>query len=102
VNRRTNYSSNSNQYRVRTTSLLGNLILLGYLTRFPLFSSKFLYFSDFAIVLNLIVSKLHYASFDRIAFIKSGMNNRRTVFNWDHLANFYRYTSKPPPLFDFM
>ena len=26
---------------------------------------------------------------ERVLFLKFGMNNKRTIFTWDHLQNFY-------------
>jgi hypothetical protein len=34
------------QYRVRTTNLKGNLAVIDYLTKYPLFGTKFLDFQD--------------------------------------------------------
>jgi len=48
-NTKSNYSLNhrtSLKYRIRTTSLKGNLSLKSYLTSCPLFSSKFLDYKD--------------------------------------------------------
>jgi hypothetical protein len=36
----------NSEYRVRTTSLNGNLILENYLNNFPLFGSKYLDYTD--------------------------------------------------------
>ena len=41
------------QYRVRTTSMKANLAVIDYLTRFPLFGTKFLDFQDWVKVVNL-------------------------------------------------
>jgi len=35
----------NNQYLIRTTNLEGNVILMNYLTKYPLFNSKFLYYT---------------------------------------------------------
>ena len=79
------------EYRVRTTSLKGNLVLVHYLDRYPLFSSKYLNYKDWKKVLNYFECKTHTKpeSIKAIVEIKSGMNNKRTVFNWDHLGKFY-------------
>ena len=81
----------SSEYRVRTTSLKGNLILEDYLNSYPLFSSKFLDFKDWLKVLNYFKSNyLKPTNFIKeIITIKSKMNNNRTEFNWDHLNKFY-------------
>ena len=76
------------QYRVRTTSLQGNLILKDYLKKYPLFSSKYLDYLDFLEVLEFFIKKEHYNNIKKIIEIKSRMNNLRTSFNWDHLTAF--------------
>jgi hypothetical protein len=38
--------SDNPQYRVRTTSLKGNLAVVNYLTKYPLFGTKFLDYRD--------------------------------------------------------
>lgn len=79
------------EYRVRTTSLNGNLILVDYLESYPLFSSKYLNYRDWRKVLTYFENKSHTnpESIKAIIEIKSKMNNKRTEFNWDHLGNFY-------------
>lgn len=77
------------QYRVRTTSLNGNLVLVNYLTKYPLFSKKQLDFIDFNKVIDFFVKKEHNQNFEKIKSIKLSMNDNRTYFNWDHLQNFY-------------
>lgn len=81
----------SSEYRVRTTSLKGNLILEDYLNSYPLFSSKFLDYKDWLKILDYFKSSSHKPTnfIKEIILIKSNMNNNRTEFNWDHLNNFY-------------
>jgi len=44
------YCGSKNQYKVVTTSITSNQILINYLNKYPLFSSKFLNFKDFEYV----------------------------------------------------
>ena len=79
------------QYRIRTTSLKGNIALEKYLNIYPLFGTKYLDYKDWLKVLKLFklgehVNKL---SIEKIISIKSNMNDKRTVFIWDHLQHFY-------------
>jgi len=78
------------KYRVRTTSLKGNLVLENYLNTFPLFSSKYLDYKDWIKVLDSFRSGQfdHKSNIENIISIKSCMNDRRTVFSWDHLGRF--------------
>jgi hypothetical protein len=78
-------------YNITTNSVPNNLILINYLEKYPLFSSKYLNFKDFQSIVKIIINKEHktIAGKEKIQIIKSGMNNRRTEFNWDHLQIFY-------------
>jgi hypothetical protein len=83
-------SKNQNpQYRIRTTSLNGNLVLKDYLQKYPLFTSKYLDYKDWNLVLTYFINKEHKIKYNEIVKIKSSMNDRRTFFTWDHLQNFY-------------
>nr|YP_010697798.1 LAGLIDADG homing endonuclease [Porodaedalea chrysoloma]WCF76759.1 LAGLIDADG homing endonuclease [Porodaedalea chrysoloma] len=82
------------EYRVRTTSLKGNLILENYLESYPLFGSKYLDYKDWIKVLDYFKSGSFKVKNDTrwvgyIISIKSNMNDRRTVFTWDQLNKFY-------------
>jgi LAGLIDADG DNA endonuclease family protein len=81
------------QYRVRTTNIKGNLAVIDYLTKYPLFGTKFLDFQDWVKVLNLFrrsAGKMnHKLNMSEVKLIKSQMDDNRTVFIWDHLQNFY-------------
>jgi hypothetical protein len=78
-------------YRIRTTSLNGNLILENYLNTFPLFGSKYLDYKDWIKVLDKFKSGQfkHKSNIEEICLIKSCMNEARTVFTWDHLNKIY-------------
>ena len=79
------------EYRLRTTSLNGNLILESYLNTFPLFGSKYLDYRDWLKVLDYFKQGQfnHKSNIIEITSIKSGINDNRTIFTWDHLKNFY-------------
>lgn len=79
------------EYRVRTTSLNGNLVLENYLNTFPLFGSKYLDYKDWIKVLDYfkLGTFKHKIYIEEIILIKSSMNDARTVFTWDHLNKFY-------------
>jgi LAGLIDADG endonuclease len=78
------------QYRVRTTSLKGNIIVENYFLKYPLFGTKYLDFMDWINVLNFFKLEQHMSNVKQISDIKSNMNNKRTIFTWDHLQNFYK------------
>ena len=86
----TKSNSKNPQHRIRTTSLAGNIVLKFYLLKYPLFTSKFLDSKDWMDVLNYFENKEHKNKYNEIIKIKSSMNDRRTVFHWNHLKNFYK------------
>ena len=79
------------EYRVRTTSLQGNIQVKNYLIKYPLFGTKYLDSIDWMKVVDLFNNNEHKTILgkEEIIKIKSNMNNKRTVFTWDHLQNFY-------------
>ena len=79
------------EYRVRTVNLKGNIILENYLSTFPLYSCKYLDCLDWLKVLGLFKSGKvdHKFNMDNVLKIKLGMNDKRTIYIWDHLKNFY-------------
>lgn len=79
------------EYRIRIVNIKGNLILIDYLDRFPLYFSKILNYIDWVKVFGYFKIKEHTKpeSIKEIIKIKSNMNDKRTEFNWDHLQNFY-------------
>ena len=83
--------SNNPQYRVRTTNLKGNLSVINYLTKYPLFGTKYSDYKDWVKVVELFKksSLNHKAIMIYVKSIKSGMNDKRFLFIWDHLQNFY-------------
>lgn len=80
------------QYRVRTTNIRANIVLENYLTAYPLFGSKYLDFIDWLKVLNLFKNGEHKnkTGIEKLNYIKLNMNDKRTIFIWDHLKNFYK------------
>jgi hypothetical protein len=81
-------------YEVRTTRKESSDKLINYLSLYPLFSSKFLDFSDWSEVHKIRISKDYKKKttegISKLISLKNGMNNLRTHFNWDHLDNFYK------------
>jgi len=75
------------QYRLRTVNLKSNLILINYLNEFPLFGSKFLDNNNWKEILNLFNPRFKYSqeNIDKVLNLKSEMNDKRTIFTWNHL-----------------
>jgi len=74
------------QYRLRTSSLKTNITLRKYLSNYPLRSTKYLDYQDWTRVLEFFEQGTHKDNKEHISVIKSQMNQRRTVYNWDHLS----------------
>jgi hypothetical protein len=80
------------QYRVRTTNIRANIVLENYLSVYPLFGIKYLDYIDWLKVLSLFKNGEHKnkTGIEKLNFIKLNMNDKRTIFIWDHLKNFYK------------
>ena len=85
----TKITTKNPKYRIRTCNINGNLILISYLNKFPLFSSKYLDYLDWLKVFDLFKNKEYKNNIIYIQNIKMNMNNRRTFFTWNHLQKFY-------------
>jgi hypothetical protein len=78
-------------YEVRTTKKSSCDLLINYLIKFPLFSSKNQDFLNWKEFHNIRISKAYKTSegASKIITLKNSMNTKRTQFNWDSLNNFY-------------
>jgi len=81
------HNGNIEYFLISASSTKSRSIIVNYFTKFPLFSSKRLNYLDWLVCHNLIESKKHITAEGRdIALkLKSGMNSKRTYFNWDNL-----------------
>ena len=62
-------------------------IIVNYLEKYPLFSSKYLDYKDWKEIVLLIFENKHYTKegITKTDFFRDSMNRNRTYFNWDHL-----------------
>jgi hypothetical protein len=85
-------SGKHNFYRAKSTSKLGEIEVIKYFNKFPLFSSKYL---DFYLGKhNLIVQNAHHKKYvlegvNKITKLKNSINNNRSEYSWLHLNQFY-------------
>lgn len=63
-------------------------ILREYLSKFPLYSSKFLAYKDWCLVQKLHKGSLTKENLEKIKEIKNQFNSKRKVFDFAHLKNF--------------
>lgn len=77
--------------RIRTVSLAGNLSMISYIEKFPLFTSKQLDYLDWASVVHMMEKGAHLTEIGRmeVGTKKAGMNDNRSIFLWNHLQNCY-------------
>jgi DNA polymerase III delta subunit len=77
-----NYCKGKLQYVVRFSNINSNLLLIDYLSSFPLFSSKVQNYNDYCEVVNIYNNKEHKTEKGllRISEIIKTMNNRRKIF----------------------
>jgi len=83
-----NRSDNKNSYYiVRVENQKSIKILITYLNKYSLLSSKYLDFLDWVDSFNIIFKKAHMTDQGRETILshKNNMNDKRTYFNWDHL-----------------
>ena len=75
---------------VELTSLTKLNILIQYLKTYPLLTAKRNDYDDWVKVYNLILDNNHLTESGKLLIkqIKSNMNRKRGVFNWDHLKYF--------------
>ena len=84
--------STGNVYYTLTASSKNSLsIIINYLEKYQLYSSKYLDYKDWKEIVQLILENKYYTKEGLIKtdFIKNGMNRQRTYFNWDHINNLY-------------
>jgi hypothetical protein len=62
-------------------------LVLDYFSKFKLYSSKYLDYKNWAVVARLLLSNTAYTTENKnkIYDLKNSMNNKRIIFNWDHL-----------------
>lgn len=82
-------SINKSYYIIRIENQNSIKLLIDYLNKFNLYSSKYLDYLLWKQAFEIILLKNHYSKSGSLAVkkLKNRMNNSRTEFNWDHLNN---------------
>jgi len=80
-------------YSISFTSPAKLKSLIQYLDIFPLFSRKLLNYLDFRTCVYMMLAQEHLSNEGRdiIKDLKSGMNSKRTYYNWSHLDKLSKY-----------
>ena len=78
-------------WRMRTTSIAGNIRLMEYVLKHPLFGVKYLDFREWCKVVIMVRDKKHLLdeSFSKVLAIKQDFNDARTTFDWTHVKKFF-------------
>jgi hypothetical protein len=84
---KTQKSTNNTYYTLAASSKVSLSIIINYLNKFPLYTSKYLDYKDWEQVAHLIINNNHLTNegIKTVEFVRSHMNTKRTEFNWDHL-----------------
>ena len=84
---RTQKSTDNEYYILTASSKNSTEILVNYLDRYSLFSSKYLDYKDWREIVLLMLENKHYTKegITKTDFFRDSMNRNRTYFNWDHL-----------------
>jgi len=81
------------KYEVQTGSFGSNQILINYLSRFPLFSVKYISYLRWLEIHYMQARREHLTQhgLERARVLKNDFNTtlKSTSINWDHIKNFY-------------
>lgn len=80
-------STGNEYYNITASSRVSLDIIVNYLDKYPLFSSKYLDYKDWKVIVLLLFENKHYTKelTDKTESVRSSMNRQRTHFTWDHL-----------------
>lgn len=87
LNTRKQVITGNSYFRVVVSSKISRCIIIDYLTKYCLFSSKYLNYIDWkkASLMKIKTPRLTDEDNNYILSLKNNMNNKRIEFNWDHL-----------------
>ena len=82
-------STGNSYYTITASNKVSLRIIIDYLTKHPLYSSKYLDFKDWKQIAELVIESAQYSEqgITLTEHVRSNMNRQRTFFNWDHLQN---------------
>lgn len=84
---KTQKSTGNTYYTLAASSKISLNIIIDYLDKYPLLSSKYLDYKDWKKVALLILESKHLTEEGLVITdtVRNNMNRQRTFFNWDHL-----------------
>ena len=84
--------STGNEYYILTaTSKISLTIIINYLEKNPLFSTKYMDYKDWKKIADLVIESEQYTeqAINKTEFVKSNMNRQRIDFSWNHLNKLF-------------
>jgi len=80
-------STGNEYYTLTASSKLSLEIIVNYLDKYPLFSSKYLDYNDWKKIVLLIFENKHYTEegINKTNIVKNSMNRQRIKYSWYHL-----------------
>jgi LAGLIDADG DNA endonuclease family protein/cytochrome c/quinol oxidase subunit I len=80
-------STGNEYYHLTASNKLSLDLIVNYLEKYPLFSSKYLDYKDWKKIVLLILEGKHYTEqgINETEYVRNGMNKKRTYFDWNHL-----------------
>ena len=80
-------STGNEYYNLTASNKLSLDLIVNYLEKYPLFSSKYLDYKDWKKIVLLIFEGKHYTEqgINETEYVRNGMNRKRTYFDWNHL-----------------
>jgi hypothetical protein len=87
ANKRIQKKTNNEYWRIVVTSKLSISKLIKYLNKNTLLSNKYLNYKDWEKAALLFINSTHTLDKNKkiIFNLKNGMNNKRTIYTWNHL-----------------
>jgi len=84
-------STGNEYYTLTASSKISLQIIITYLEKYQLFSSKFLDYKDWKEIVLFIFEDKHYTEegINKTESVRSNMNRQRTYFNWNHLNELF-------------
>lgn len=80
-------STGNEYYIIAASSKISLSIIINYLEKNPLFSSKSLDYKNWKEIVDLVLESEQYTEHgvSKTEIVRANMNRQRTYFNWDHL-----------------
>ena len=84
-------ATGNSYYTLAATSRISLGIIINYLEKYPLYSSKYLDYKDWQRIVLLMFENKHYTEegINKTEDVRNNLNRQRTYFNWDHLNKLY-------------